>query len=67
MFNMEHANGTSNAAELDAIFWDIIAAGVISMISSSSSLNTSLASDSSSALCPDVASQLFWSYTGVCS
>jgi hypothetical protein len=67
MFIMERVNGTSDAAELGAIFWDMVTAGVISMNSSSSSLNTSSSSDSSSALCLDVASQLLWSCTGVCS
>jgi hypothetical protein len=67
MFIMECVNGTSDATELDAIFWVMVATSVISMNSSTSSLNTSSSSDSSSALCSDVASQLLWSCTGVCS
>jgi hypothetical protein len=67
IFSMERVKGTSDAAELDAIFWDIVAAGVNSMNSSSLSLNTSSSLESSSSLCPKVPSELMWCCTGVCS
>jgi hypothetical protein len=65
IFSMDQVNGTSDAVELDAIFWDIMTIGVISMNSSSSSLNISSSSNPSIALCLDVPSQLLWSCTGM--